>query len=240
MRVTDDDVIYLQRYESLKEGFTNIMKENPEIQTISYLELLNYLMNGWKVSNHDIPKSVLIKKETVKQRLPDLIRKHQKRLGGSKWLKSIYDAKKKFYKELLDGFLNYKSRSMKIEDSTIDPKVALDILQEVSEENIVYLRARHIFAIQLVLLNTQSKENISTMNKIDELDKKIDKLFRIYFAQYGQPQDFKWSKIIRTTTDLGPNLGQGHTMNNIDHGGHGASQATGLDNKALVFGMAVT
>ena len=232
LRVTDDDVIYLQRYESLRAGFNNIMKENPEIQTISYLELLNYLMNGWKVTNTEIPKSVLIKKETTKQRLPDLIRKHQKRLGGSKWLKSIYEAKKKFYKELLDGFLNYKTRSMRVEDSTIDPRVALDILQEVNEENIVYLRARQIFAIQFVLLNTQSKENISTMNKIDELDKKIDKLFKIYFAQYGTPQDFKWSKIIRSTTDVGPGMGnQGATMNNVDQG-----QA----NRAMILGTAVT
>jgi len=234
LRVTDDDVIYIQRYESLREGFNNIMKENPEIQIISYLELLNYLMNGWKVTNSEIPKSVLIKKETTKQRLPDLIRKHQKRLGGSKWLKSIYDAKKRFYKELLDGFLNYKTRSMKIEDSTIDPRVALDILQEVSEENIVYLRARQIFAIQFVLLNTQSKENISTMNKIDELDKKIDKLFKIYFAQYGTPQDFKWSKIIRSTTDVGMGGGNyGATMNNVDQGGQQA-------NRAMILGTAVT
>jgi len=236
LRVTDDDVIYFQRYESLKEGFVNIMKENPEIQQIFYFELLNYLMNGWKVTNNDIPKSVLIKKETVKPKLADLIRKHQKRLGGSKWLKSIYDAKKRFYKELLDGFLNYKTRSMRPEDSTIDPKVALDILEQVTEENIVYLRARQIFAIQFVLLNTQSKENISTMNKIDELDKKIDKLFKIYFAQYGQPQDFKWSRIIRSTTDVGfGGYGQGHTMNNVDQ--QGGEKTT---NKALVFGTAVT
>jgi len=222
LRVTDDDVIYLQRYESLRAGLMTIMKENPDIKSIQYFELLNFLMNGGKIKTSDVPRSTLIRKETGnKQRLVELIRKHAKRLGGSKWLKSIYDAKKKFYRELLDGFLSYKTRSMKIEDATIDPKVALDILQDVSEENIVYVRARQIFAIQLVLLNTQSKEQISTMNKIEELDKKIDKLFKIYISLYGENKDFKWSRIIEATKEMQPHASASQTGNQEPISGFG-------------------
>ena len=222
LRVTDDDVIYLQRYESLRAGLLTIMKENPDIKNIQYLELLNFLMNGGKIKTSEVPRSVLIKKETGnnKQRLVELIRKHAKRLGGSKWLKSIYDAKKKFYRELLDGFLSYKTRSMKIEDATIDPKVVLEMLAEVSEENIVYVRARQIFAIQLVLLNTQSKEQISTMNKIEELEKKIDNLFRIYVQLYGENKDFKWSRIIDVAKEQksNPSAAQSVPQDNMEGG----------------------
>lgn len=205
-RVTDDDVIYISRYESLKEGLMNIKKENPEVESILYMELLNYLMHGWKISTQDVPRSVLLKKEAVssKDRLVALIRKHAKRLYGSKWLRSIYDAKKKFYRELLDGFLTFKTRSMKIEDATIDPEIVLDMLRDVSDENIVYLRARQIFAIQMVLLSMQSKEQISTMNKIEELEKKIDNMFKIYYAQYGENKDIKWSRVIEGVKEVRP------------------------------------
>ena len=197
LRVTDDNVIYMQRYESLRAGLKNIKKENPDLETIPYLELLNYLMDGWKVSTPDVPRSFLIMNApSPKQKLADLVRKHAKRLGGSKWLKSIYDAKKKFYKELIDGFLNFKTRTMKIEDATIDLKVALDMIQQVDDDNIVYLRARQIFSIQYVLLNTQSKEQISTMNKIEELEQKIDQLFRTFFTHFGENKDMKWSRVI--------------------------------------------
>ena len=206
-RVTEDDLIYIRRYETLKTSIENIKKENIGLESVLYLDLLNYLMHGWKISNQDVPRSGLIKKEgSSKDRLAELIKKHAKRLCGSKWLKSIYDAKKRIFREILDGFLNFKTKSMKIEDATLDIELMESMLKEINDDNIVYLRARQIFAIQLVLLSIQSKEQISTMNKMEELEKKIDQLFRIYHSQFGEIKDkeIKWSRIMDVNREIKP------------------------------------
>ena len=93
---------------------------------------------------------------------------------SNRWLKSVTDAKKKFYTEILDSFQNFKSISMRKDDAFIDGVMVLELLDKIDLSNIVYLRARQIFVIQMVLINNQSKEQISIMNKVEDIEKKLD------------------------------------------------------------------
>lgn len=66
---------------------------------------------------------------------------------SNRWLKSVTDAKKRFYTEILDSFQNFKSINMKKEDAFIDGIMVMELLQTIDGTNIVYLRAKQIFVI---------------------------------------------------------------------------------------------
>lgn len=151
-KVSDINIIYIKRYESLKNGIANMVSENPERKNIPYMELLSYLMNGGKFAGirmeHMMGRTGKREKKSPMAKLRDLIRKHFKKGGGqSKWIKNIYAAKRKFYIEILDSFQNYKSYNMKKEDAFIEADIVLEMLENINRSNIVYLRARQIFAI---------------------------------------------------------------------------------------------
>jgi hypothetical protein len=181
-KVSDDNVIYIHRYECLRSGIVDILKDNPDRKNIPYLELLNYLMNGGKIGGKseggNRPSTLKKENRSAKSRLVELIKKHTKKGGSSKWLKSVYAAKKKFFIEILDGFQNFKSMNMKTEDAFIEGEIVLSLLDTIDHLNIAYLRGRQIFVIQTVLLNSQSKDQISIINKIEELEKKVDLILK--------------------------------------------------------------
>jgi len=191
-KVSDDNVIYIHRYECLKNGIIDILKDNPDRKNIPYLELLNYLMNGGKIGGKsEGGRLSTIKKErkSAKSKLVELIKKHTKKGGSSKWLKSVYAAKKKFFIEILDGFQNFKSINMKTEDAFIEGEIVLSLLENIDQSNIAYLRGKQIFVIQTVLLNSQNKDQISIINKIEELEKKVDLILK--YANTPATKEFK-------------------------------------------------
>jgi len=177
-KVTDDNVIYMNRYELVKNTVQHIIKENPDRKVIPFLELLNYLMRQGKIT---ASPGTIIKREkkSALARLAELVRKHtSKKKGQNKWLKNIAAAKRKLFMEILEGFQNYKSYNMKLEDSFLDAELILSLLQSIDINNIIYHRARQIFAVQMVLINAQSKDQISIMNKMEDLEKKIELLMK--------------------------------------------------------------
>jgi len=196
-RSTDDNVIYIHRYGSLKDAINEFTRKYTDHENIPYNALLNWLMSGGKEMKD--PQKYMSLRTTRKAReiLAELVREHLKRTSGSKWLKNIHAAKKKLFREILDGFLSYKAVNMRSEDATIEPKLVLDLLSKVDDENVNYLRARHVSSIQMVLLNAQSKEQISIINKIEELDKKVEVLSKLWSNQL--PKMNKLPSIFQTS-----------------------------------------
>mmetsp|Transcript_17069 Transcript_17069/g.14957 ORF Transcript_17069/g.14957 Transcript_17069/m.14957 type:complete len:126 (-) Transcript_17069:229-606(-) len=125
-----------------------MIQDNPERKNIPYMELLSNLLNGGKFAGirmENVMRSTgKREKKQPKKRLRDLIRKHFKKGGGeqSKWIKNIYAAKRKFYIEILDSFMNYKSYNMKKDDAFIEADIVMEMLENIDKTNIVYLRAR--------------------------------------------------------------------------------------------------
>jgi len=179
LRSTDDNVIYIHRYGSLKEAVLEFTRKFPEQEGIPYMAILEYLMSGGKEVK--VERTISLRKtRKAREILAELVKEHLRRTSGSKWLKNIHAAKKKLFKEILDGFLNYKAMNMRPEDATIDPKLVLDLLVTIDDETVNYLRGKHVSTIQMVLLNAQSKEQISIMNKIEDLDKKVELLSKMW------------------------------------------------------------
>lgn len=206
LRSTDDNIIYIHRYGSLKDAINELMKRYPDQETFPYATLLAYLMSGGKDIKDHTKTLSMRKTRKAKEIFAELVREHIRKTSGSKWMKNIHAAKKKLFKEILDGFLSYKAATMRPEDASIDPKLVLDLLNKVDDENVSYLRARHLSSIQMVLLNAQSKEQISIMNKIEELDKKVDMLGKMWASQL--PRVLKLPSILGTSQQV-PTLLQG-------------------------------
>jgi len=196
-RSTDDNVIYIHRYGSLKEAINEFIKKYSDQEAIPYNALLAWLMSGGKESKDNQRGMSLRKTRKAREILAELVREHIRRTSGSKWLKNIHAAKKKLFKEILDGFLSYKAMNMRSEDATIDPKLVLDLLSQVDDETVNYLRAKHVSSIQKILLNAQSKEQISIINKIEELDKKVEILGKLWSSQL--PKMTKLPSIFQTS-----------------------------------------
>ncbi len=80
---------------------------------------------------------------------------------------------------MLDALQDFKSATkMSEEGYFIDPPLVLRLLEKVSLDSISYLRGKQVSVIQTVLINSQSKEQIAIMNKIEDLEKKIDLILK--------------------------------------------------------------
>jgi hypothetical protein len=178
-RVTGDNAVFLKRYELLRNGVIELQRVNPTKREIPYLDLLNYMMQNGKIQNNKIQLGVGMRNLTGTALLADIVRKNLLGGGTNKWLRNINIAKRKFFTEMLDALQDFKSATkMSEEGYFIDPPLVLRLLEKVSLDSISYLRGKQVSVIQTVLINSQSKEQIAIMNKIEDLEKKIDLILK--------------------------------------------------------------
>ena len=194
-RITDFNVIYLHRYGLLKEGIVEFQKNDPDAEVIHYAELFQWLINDGKKDQGNLKARLAAQGKSPKEILAAIIKQRIIKTGGSKWIKNIHAAKKRLFKEILDGLLNYKNINARPKEMEIDIRLMKDLVEPVNEENVSYLRSKHVSSIQMVLLNTQSKEQITILNKIEELDRKIDILNKLWSAnlpKYSKPSSINY------------------------------------------------
>lgn len=84
-KVSEINIIYLKRYESIRSVISQMIFENPERKNIPYMELLSNLLNGGNFAGirmENILNKGKKEKKVPKKRLRDLIKKHFKKGGG--------------------------------------------------------------------------------------------------------------------------------------------------------------